>query len=197
MDHLEEAKRALRRTALDARRSLDDGARRAASDRIVERILALPDVLRARTVLTYAATADEADLGGLMVALRDRSIRTLFPRVRDEHLELVAASDLLTLTLGYRGVREPAGPSVDPDVVDVALVPGVAFDVVGGRLGHGGGHYDRLLAALPATALRVGVAFSCQVVPRVPCGPDDEPVDIVVTERATYHTHARATEVPG
>ncbi|MDX1658870.1 MAG: 5-formyltetrahydrofolate cyclo-ligase, partial [Nitriliruptorales bacterium] len=104
---------------------------------------------------------------------------------------------LLTLTLGYKGIREPAGPKVDPAIVEIALIPGVAFDVMGGRLGHGGGHYDRLLATLPHGALRIGVAFSCQLVPRVPRSPVDEPVDIVITERATYHTRARTTDVPG
>lgn len=197
MDDVAEAKAALRRTALEARQSLDDGQRRAASDQIVGRVLAIPELLRARTVVTYAARADEADLAGALAHLHDRSIRTLFPRVRDDDLELVAATDLLTLTLGYRGIREPVGPNVDAGVVDVALLPGVAFDVVGGRLGHGGGHYDRLLGRLPPHALRVGIAFSCQVVPRVPREDHDEPVDIVVTEKATYHTHARATDVPG
>lgn len=197
MDDVREPKAALRRTALEARGSLDEDQRRTASERIVERILGVPEVLRARTLLTYAATADEADPGGVLHHLHERSIRTLFPRVRGSELELVAATDLLTLTLGYRGIREPSGPSVDPAVVDVALVPGVAFDLVGGRLGHGGGHYDRLLARLTTGALRIGVAYSCQVVPRVPRDGHDELVDIVITENATYHTHARATDVPG
>ncbi len=80
---------------------------------------------------------------------------------------------------------------MDPEEVEIAVVPGVAFDVVGGRLGQGGGHYDRLLGFLDVDCDRVGFCFSCQVVPFVPCEEHDEPVDLVVTERALYRTHAR------
>lgn len=185
-------KAALRATARSARRGMDDAERRSASDAAVARLLALPELRRARTVLLYAPLREEADpTTTSLPVLRDRGIRTLFPRVRGDELELVAATDLTGLALGYRGIREPAGPTVDPEDVDVAVVPGVAFDVVGGRLGQGGGHYDRLLLLLPDDCVRVGFCFSCQVVPFVPCEAHDEPVDLVVTQRATYRTRSR------
>ena len=182
----DDPKQALRRSALLARRSLSDEQRRGAAEAVVRRLLALPALRDARTVLLYAATADELDVTALVRPLVDGGTRTLFPRVRGERLELVAASDLLGLTLGYRGVREPVGPPIDPEVVDVAIVPGVAFDVHGGRLGHGGGHYDRLLAALPEDRPRIGVCYACQVVPRVPREAHDLPVDLVVTEAGVH-----------
>ena len=129
---------------------------------------------------------EEVDLATLVAPLHERGARTLFPRVRDERLELVAATDLRTLQLGHRGVREPAGRAVDPGVVDIAIVPGVAFDPRGGRLGGGGGHYDRLLASLAPAAVRIGVAFSCQLVPHLPQEPHDQPVHLVVTERSVH-----------
>lgn len=182
----DDPKTALRRTALLARRSLPDEQRRAAAERVVERLAAMRPLRNARTVLLYAAMADELDITGVVPRLREAGIRTLFPRVRGERLELVAASDLLNLTLGYRGVREPVGPSIGPEAVDVAIVPGVAFDVHGGRLGHGGGHYDRLLAALPDDRLTIGVCFACQVVPRVPRQEHDRSVELVVTESGVH-----------
>jgi 5-formyltetrahydrofolate cyclo-ligase len=181
-----DVKAALRATTLSARRELTAGERREASRLAVERLRNLPELRRARTVLLYAAMSDELDVGGLVAPLRAAGVRTLFPRVRGERLELVAASDLLTLTLGYRGIQEPAGPAIDPGVVDVAVVPGVAFDLRGSRLGRGGGHYDRLLATLPDGCVRFGVAFSCQLVPAVPRAAHDQPVDVVVTDRATH-----------
>lgn len=186
-------KTALRSSARSARRGMDDDERRAASDAAVARLLGLPELRRAGTVLLYAPLREEADPAtGALPLLRQRGIRTLFPRVRGGDLELVACDDLTSLTSGYRGIREPVGgPTIDPEVVDVAVVPGVAFDVVGGRLGQGGGHYDRLLQFLPDDCVRIGFCFSCQVVPFVPCEPHDEPVDIVVTQRATYRTRAR------
>ncbi|MFP5308684.1 MAG: 5-formyltetrahydrofolate cyclo-ligase [Actinomycetes bacterium] len=179
-------KDALRRTALAARRALDDADRRRASAGAVARLLHLQEVRRARTVALYAALAEELDPVGALPALVERGVRTLFPRVRGERLELVAASDLLTLQLGYRGIREPVGPAIDPAVVDVVVVPGVAFDVHGGRLGQGGGHYDRLLATLPEGCVAIGVCFACQVVPRVPLEAHDLPVDVVVTEAGVH-----------
>lgn len=169
-----------------ARRSLSDAERRAASQRIVERLLALPELRAAGNILLYAALREEVDLATAVAPLRERGARTLFPRVRGEELELVAAADLLTLQLGHRGVREPAGRTVDPAVVDVAIVPGVAFDPRGGRLGAGGGHYDRLLARLPDAALRIGVGFACQLVPHVPTEPHDQGLSVVVTEGGTH-----------
>lgn len=185
-------KAALRAATLAARRSLRTGERAAASKSIVERLMGLPELRAAKVVLLYAALAEEADIGAAVAPLREREVRTVFPRVRGEQLELVAASDLRTLQLGYRGIREPIGPAIDPSVVDAVLAPGVAFDPHGGRLGQGGGHYDRLLPTLPTTAVRIGVCFACQVVPDVPCDPHDLPVDLVVTDRAVYRTGARA-----
>lgn len=150
------------------------------------RLLGLPELRGAGTVLLYAALREEVDLAGALGPLRERGVRILFPRVREDELELVAAADLLTLQLGHRGVREPAGRPVDPAVVDVAVLPGVAFDPRGGRLGAGGGHYDRLLARLPAHATRIGVGFACQLVPHVPTEPHDQRVEVVVTEASVH-----------
>ncbi len=181
-----DAKPPLRTAARAARRSLSDAERRVASQRIVTRLLDLPELRQAGTVLLYAALREEVDLAGALGPLRDRGVRTLLPRVREHDLELVAATDLLTLQVGHRGVREPAGRPVDPTVVDVAVVPGVAFDPHGGRLGAGGGHYDRLLAVLPATTTRIGAAFTCQLVPHVPTEPHDQDVELVVTEGGVH-----------
>ncbi len=180
-------KPALRRTALDARRRLDPAERAAASARITTRLRDLPLLRRVGVVAVYAATADEVDLDAYARWLRGVGVRTLLPRVRGERLELVTVTDDAPLRAGHRGVREPGGIVIDPSVVEAVIVPGVAFDPHGGRLGHGGGHYDRLLAGLPSTARRVGVAFACQVVPAVPIEAHDEVVDAVVTERAVHH----------
>lgn len=185
-DGLAERKRSLRRSARAARRSLLAPERQQASAAIVARLEQLPAVRDAATVLLYAAHPTEVDLGAFVRPLRRRGVRTLFPRVDGARLDLIAAADLRTLELGYRGIREPAGPRVSPEVVDVAIVPGVAFDPLGGRLGQGGGHYDRLLARLSEDCVRVGVCFACQMVPRVPRAPHDEAVDLVVTEHAVY-----------
>jgi 5-formyltetrahydrofolate cyclo-ligase len=187
MDHgVSDTKAALRTTALRARRNLEPGDRHRAAEAVARRLAGLRELSRTRCVALFAAMPEELDPSAIVPVLVQRGARTLFPRVRDDRLELVAATDLLTLRLGYRGVREPAGPAIDPSVVDAALVPGVAFDVRGGRLGHGGGHYDRLLAELPDDCVTIGVCFACQVVPQVPREDHDRDVDIVVTEAGVH-----------
>lgn len=184
-------KSALRASARAARAAMSADERAEASARLAARLGRIPEVRRARTVLLYAATGHEADPSGLLPVLRAREVRTLYPRVRGDHLELVEASDLRMLQLGYRGIAEPVGVAIDPAVVDLAVVPGVAFDLLGDRLGQGGGHYDRLLAALPRETTRIGACFACQVVPRVPREDHDVRMDFVVTDRTTHRVVGR------
>lgn len=81
------------------------------------------------------------------------------------------------------GPREPAGAApVDPGEVEVVVTPGLAFDRAGRRLGYGGAHYDRFLDRLRPDAVRVGIAFTAQLVDEVPAGPRDRRVQVVVTE---------------
>jgi 5-formyltetrahydrofolate cyclo-ligase len=184
-------KTALRHSVQLALEELTEQERRAASAAAVARLVRLPEVWRAGVVALYVALPQELDPSAAVPILRDRGIRTLFPRVRGDLLDLAEASDPHALPGGFRGIREPTGPAVDPSVVDVAVLPGVAFDLDGGRLGQGGGHYDRLLPELPEDTVRIGLGFSCQVVPRVPREDHDALVDIVVTDHAVHRTGAR------
>ena len=98
---------------------------------------------------------------------------------------------LAELEPGYKGIPEPRPslrrePSrrVAPEDIELAIVPGLAFDALGNRLGRGGGFYDRFLAKLSPTATVVGLAFECQVFDVIPTEPHDGPVDLLVTEKA-------------
>jgi len=95
-----------------------------------------------------------------------------------------AACALDDLVAGPARVLEPpaSAPAVPSIEVDLIAMPGLAFDVLGRRLGRGRGHYDATLAGLPRRAFRAGLAFESQVVPEVPAEPHDERVDAVVTE---------------
>ncbi len=179
----QDRKVALRRSARDARRSLPATARTAATATIRERLGELPELLTAGAVLVYAAGATEVDIGAAAHDLRARGVTTLYPRVRGEDLDVVTVDDPTDLVVGHRDLLEPTGPPDDPTTVDAVLVPGVAFDRRGGRLGQGGGHYDRLLPRI-GDAVRIGIAFACQIVPAVPRLDHDVAVDIVVTERS-------------
>ena len=108
----------------------------------------------------------------------------LWPRVQEDGtLSLHALGSRGDLGSGFRGILEPstASPAASLDQVGLVLVPGVAFDRLGGRLGQGGGFYDRLLADLEG-AFSVGVAFEAQIVDTLPLEDHDVALDALVTE---------------
>ncbi|HEV8325466.1 MAG TPA: 5-formyltetrahydrofolate cyclo-ligase [Myxococcota bacterium] len=194
---LRETKAALRRRLQEERRAraaADPAAAARAAAVIHDRLCALPAVGAARVVASYAALPGEVDLDPLHGRLAAAGKRVVYPRVagRGAGLAFHAAASVAELRArGPLGIREP-DPSAAPTPVadiDAVLVPGVAFDRAGRRLGQGGGYYDALLAGaapgagLRADAARVGVAFASQIQAEVPAGPDDRPVDFVVTER--------------
>ena len=86
------------------------------------------------------------------------------------------------IRMGLRGVREPVGNAIVPiDAIAAMLVPGLAFDAAGRRLGRGGGFYDKFLGALPPQVLRVGVCFDEQIIEGVPVEGHDRRVHLIVT----------------
>lgn len=147
----------------------------------------MPEVAAARTVALYSALGPEADASVALPLLLERDIAVVFPRVVGELLEFAPASSLDELHAGFRGVLEPESVPIDASVLDVVVVPGVAFDRAGGRLGQGGGHYDRTLAQLGSKTFRVGFCFSCQIVDKVPRERHDELLDALVTEDETAY----------
>jgi 5-formyltetrahydrofolate cyclo-ligase len=181
---LEEAKRRLRAEMRERLRALPPEVRADAGPRLAGHALALVVGRGARVVGLYAPTGSEARQEGLPDALRALGAAVLYPRVREDGtlgFHRVDRDDLLVP--GFRGISEPPAtlPEVLPGHLDLVFVPGLAFDGEGRRLGRGGGHFDRFLAR-PDRPFACGVAWACQVVPEVPGGPRDEPVDAVVTE---------------
>jgi len=188
------AKRSLRRELLALRRALPAADVAAASARVVALLRDLPEVKQATTMLLYVADPDEIDVS----ALRDAapSVRTvLLPRVEGDRLVTVRHMPGDDLVVGALGVREPVGPAVDPSPVDVVIVPGVAFDPAGGRLGRGRGLYDRLLAQLPQ-AVHIGVCVEQLVVDVVPCEPHDVRVDVLVSDASVRRRDADVHDAP-
>ncbi len=184
---LHDAKRGVRERVLAARGALSAAARAAASEVIAARLVALPSFGAARTILATLPFRTEWD-ARLFVAHALAAGKTVVsPRVEPARrmLTLHRIRDLTRdVAPGYRGISEPLPhcPEVAPDAVDWVLVPGVAFDPAGRRLGYGGGYYDRLLPLVPAAAPRVAGAFDVQMVAAVPAGPHDLLVDAIVTE---------------
>lgn len=156
------------------------------SARIARRVVDETAFGAATRVSVYLALPREVATRGLIEAAWNAGKSVSVPALRPGGggyglARLTPATELVS---GPLGVLEPADAEwVEPEDVELMVTPGLAFDSEGRRLGYGGGHYDRLLSRVRAGGgLAVGLAFEFQVVPEVPVGPWDVPVDTVVTE---------------
>ena len=179
----------------DRRLGLPAAERDACARAAASRLLALPELRPARTEaclsgyiairgeLDPAAALDAARAGGFVVALPRIDTRWP-PRLRFHRV--VGTQDLGD---GPYGLTEPLAscPEVPVEGIDVMLVPGLAFDAAGRRLGHGGGYYDGAGRVLrerrPGAGIMIGLAYDFQVVEACPADENDVAVDLVVTER--------------
>ncbi|OIJ87809.1 5-formyltetrahydrofolate cyclo-ligase [Streptomyces sp. MUSC 14] len=156
------------------------------------RALELPELARARTVAAYVSVGSEPGTRALLDALRARDVRVLLPALLpDNDLdwgEYTGPDSLARVRHGGKmALFEPAGTRLGPDAVtgaDVVLLPGLAVDARGMRLGRGGGSYDRVLARLERAGVRprlVVLLYDTEVVAHVPAEAHDKPVHAVVT----------------
>ena len=192
---LRDAKRVVRERTLAARDALPDDVRAAAALAIGERIILLPSFAAARTILLTLPFRSEWDTLPLVRATLASGKTVALPRVNRDTRMLVlhAINDPdEDVAPGYLGIPEPRPQCrvIAPDAVDWVLVPGVAFDAAGRRLGYGGGFYDRLLPLLAPGATRVAGVFDLQVIARVPSAPHDLAVGAIITETRTMSTSA-------
>ena len=175
----------------EVRRKLHDQSQRErvlASGRIQRSLYRLEEFRRARVVLVTLSCAEEVDTLRIVKRCLGTGKMVVVPRVTDEargKLELRQIRNLEgDLARGAYGILEPR-PAVTrvvkPGKVDCAILPGLAFDRRGNRLGRGKGFFDRLLAAIPREVPRIALAFKFQLVDRLPVWVHDRPVDIVLS----------------
>ncbi|MFE3327574.1 5-formyltetrahydrofolate cyclo-ligase [Streptomyces sp. NPDC059176] len=181
-------KAAMRRELLDARRLLSPEDAREASLVLARHALRLPELASAGTVAAYVSVGREPGTRALLDELRARGVRVLLPVLLDDNdLDWALYGGPEHLVHARRGLREPDGPLLGHRAVleaDTVLLPGLAVDERGMRLGRGGGSYDRVLArieAASATPTLVVLLYANEVVARVPEEPHDHPVHAVVT----------------
>ena len=137
------------------------------------------------TVAVYLATSEEIDLSAYIKVMLRRDVRLVAPRWNGEAYELAVLDGTgpRRLRRGPMGVMEPVdGKIVLPQEVSLWIVPGLAFTRDGRRLGYGGGWYDRLLASASKDSVKVGVAYSFQMVDALPSEPHDVQLTAVVDD---------------
>lgn len=203
MEHqAEPGKRMLRQGFLAVRSALTADDVREAAAALAERALELPELAHARTVAAYVSVGSEPGTLALLEALRVRGVRVLLPvLLPDNDLDwgtYAGPESLVSVRHGGRmALLEPAGERLGPEAVreaDAVLLPGLAVDARGMRLGRGGGSYDRVLSRLEragAEPVLVVLLYDAEVVERVPEEAHDRPVHAVVTPSGVRRFHRR------
>jgi 5-formyltetrahydrofolate cyclo-ligase len=196
INEVSERKAAIRKQAHENRRAQAD--KDAVSVSIVDRFMKLPEYAAAQTVMFYVDVRDEARTRHALPEALTTGKRIVVPYCVDGELELFWLESMDELELGMYRILEPkaelrtvASKKLQPEDLDLIMVPGVAFDRQGGRTGHGKGYYDKLLEhAKPQTPL-VALAFECQLFDEIPMDSHDIYMDKVVTESAVYDGRGR------
>jgi 5-formyltetrahydrofolate cyclo-ligase len=181
MPHL--LKKDLRRDFMNRRLDLGETGRAEAGRLICQRVLSLAPYTRATDIAVYWPLAEEIDIRPVIDDIISSGRRAYLPRVVKDTGELEFCpfnGDPKTLAPGPFDLREPRTEPTPPETLEMVIVPGLAFDLHGHRLGYGLGYYDRFLA--DATAFRLGVAFDVATIDILPITDYDVAMNIVVTE---------------
>lgn len=182
-------KPATRRTLLSRRDALTVEERRSGSQAIADRVHGtIHEFAPGRVIALYAAKGSEVDPLHIDDDARAHGLVVVYPRITERRELTFHAVNREDLVPARFGLREPAAdvPAVELASIAAFIVPGLAFDREGGRMGWGMGHYDATFAAAASEAMRIGLAFECQIVERVPREPHDQLLHMIVTEVATY-----------
>jgi 5-formyltetrahydrofolate cyclo-ligase len=165
---------------LAARRDLAPEHRRAAGRQLRDAMLGLPEMQMAGTVAAYVSVGAEPDTRGLLFALWKRGTYVLVPVLRpDGDLDWASYEGPESLAPGPRGLLEPTEPRRGVTAIasaDLVIVPALAVDAAGRRLGRGGGSYDRALARVGGSVLTVALLYDGELVDEVPAAGHDQPV---------------------
>lgn len=182
-------KREIRKKILAIRNGMSPAEIAVKSDSIVRELTGLRDFREASTLMVFLSFGSEVLTDDLLRWGWEAGKRMVVPLCspQDRRLTPCLLDSFAELGIGRYGIREPKRENIQPaspEEIDAILVPAVAFDRRGYRVGYGGGYYDRYLPKVPR-AVRIGAAFSCQIVAGVPADPYDVPVDRIVTEEET------------
>lgn len=161
---------------------LDEREKVSAADQVFGRLEQTAAFMMADRILMYHSLPDELSTRSFLHKWADRK-KFYLPRVNGVNLDILPY-DETRLELGAFHIEEPSGNDLaDPSEIELIVVPAVAFDRKGNRLGRGKGFYDRLLKT--TNAIKIGVGYEFQVFDELPSEPHDVPVDMIITQTET------------
>ena len=185
----------LRKEKLRSRDELPQEQLAQKSSRIQARFLESKQLRSAKTIMSYVDFRTEVSTRQVIKEClsNSKTVAVPFTLVKESELLAVKISNPeVELQPGYCKIPEPVPALVKssvlaPDQIDVVIVPGSVFDSQGGRLGYGGGFYDRFLSLKAPQAIRIAFAYELQLVDKVPMEEHDQFMDLIVTENKTYY----------
>jgi 5-formyltetrahydrofolate cyclo-ligase len=189
--HFQQRKQALREEAHANRRAQEN--KDELSRQICETFASLPEYAAARTVLAYIDVRTEVRTREFLPLALRHGKRIAVPYCVEGVLELFHLESMDELSVGMYKILEPkpdlrslATKKITPEEIDLVMVPGVAFDRRGARMGHGFGYYDKLLEHVRADAPLVALAFECQLFEEIPTAAHDVFMDKIITQQMVY-----------
>ena len=187
-DRVREEKKALRHTIRTKMRSeWTEEYRQTVSEQVCQQIETFLPFVRSHCVALYCALPDEVDLTVILERYQGDK-RLLIPRVEGDDINFYSYQPEALITSDDYKILEPTADveeAVDPAEIELILVPGVSFDLHGGRMGRGKGYYERFCARCPH-ALRAAVTSSLQIVEQIPLEPWDVAMHYIITDSRTY-----------
>jgi 5-formyltetrahydrofolate cyclo-ligase len=195
---IETDKRTLRKRILAIRDALPPERIKELSDRICKLTLQLRAIRDSAVLMAFLSFGSEVSTDAIIqwAWRQGKGVYVPLCRPGERRLDPCRIETFDDVEPGHFGIREPQPHKQTLRAIgdiDTIIVPAVAFDRRGYRVGYGGGYYDRFLPELDPRATRVGLAFSCQLIDAVPAGAHDVPVDFIVTEEAVIAIGKRVT----
>lgn len=187
-------KRAHRAAILARRRDLRKAQVVALSLALQQRFLELPEYHGAGTLALYAPIHHEVETAAVAAAALAAGKTLLYPAVVGTELKFCRVGALTELAPGKYGIPEPGGEGCDPAQADLIVVPGVAFDLCGRRIGYGKGYYDRALHRLEGSGKLVAFCYDFQLLQEIAGEPHDVTMDLVVTESRVVRVNKHICE---
>lgn len=180
-------KSSLRKEMIKRRKDIDQTVRNDWDRQIYLKVISSELYINSNVIFVYVSYNGEVDTHRLIKQAIDDKKIVCVPRVisKAEGMEAVPIKSFNDLVTGSYGILEPPKyvQPISPQIIDMALVPGVAFDKGGGRLGYGGGFYDRYISRMRKDASIAALAYSIQLTDGIPMEPQDQKVSMIFTNK--------------
>ena len=193
MEEIQEKKRDIRNETANRLGAFSSTELEQKTRTVEGRLFEFANFMEARIALMYINHDNEVDTRGMLERCFKYNKIIVLPVFdsKQNKVTMLKVDNLDTdLKSGSRGILEPDPQQckvVPIDSLDIAIIPGIAFDEKGGRIGSGDGYYDRMIPKLPVTTRKVALAFECQIFPQIPMESHDRYVDIIITEKRVIY----------